>query len=74
MSHDSLNDFTYYEGLYSFRNETVEVLMDEATFDKYMEAYLVRHGIETRTNKVLFVMCKNTLGAIHVHEEQRKEE
>jgi hypothetical protein len=39
----------YYEGFYSFRNEKLEVLMDEATFDKYMQAYLVSQEIETRT-------------------------
>jgi alpha-L-arabinofuranosidase len=54
MSNESLNDFEYdveyYEGFYSFRNEQVEVLMDEATFDRYWHAYLLRHGIETRSN------------------------
>src|SRR5712691_7148812 len=59
MSNESLSDFEYdveyYEGFYSFRNERVEVLMDEATFDRYWHAYLVRHGIETRSNDELMV-------------------
>lgn len=49
MSTDSQSDFTYYEGFWSFRNEQGEVLMDEATFETYLNAYLVSHGIDTRT-------------------------
>ena len=53
MNDNAPDDCTYYEGFWSFRNEQVEVLMDEATFDTYMEAYLVSHGIDTRTSAEL---------------------
>jgi hypothetical protein len=53
MNSDSLNEETYYEGFWSFRNEQIEVLMDEATFDAYLKAYLVSHGIDTRTSAEL---------------------
>jgi hypothetical protein len=43
----------YYEGFYSFRNQSLEVLMDEATFNSYMQAYLVLQGIETRKYSAL---------------------
>ena len=59
MSNDSLSDYTYYEGFWSFRNEKVEVLMDEATFDTYLKAYLVDHGIDTRTNAELLEYASN---------------
>jgi len=59
MSNDSLSDGTYYEGFWSFRNEKVEVLMDEATFDTYLEAYLVSHGIDTRTSAELLAYAAN---------------
>jgi len=44
---------TYYEGFWSFRNQEIEVLMDEATFDVYLKAYLVSHGIDPRTSAEL---------------------
>jgi hypothetical protein len=53
MNTDSLSNCTYYEGFWSFRNEKIEVLMDEATFDTYLKAYLVSHGIDTRTSAEL---------------------
>lgn len=53
MNTDSLSDCTYYEGFWSFRNEKVEVLMDEASFDTHLKAYLVSHGIDTRTQAEL---------------------
>ena len=48
--HEEVEDVEYYEGFYVFRSPTLEVLMDEATFDRYWHAYLLRHGIETRSN------------------------
>jgi hypothetical protein len=59
MNSDSLSDCIYYEGFWSFRNEKVEVLMDEATFDTYLKAYLVSHGIETRTSAELLEEATN---------------
>ncbi len=69
MSDDSLNDFEYYEGFYSLRNERLEVLMDEATFDKYMQAYLVSHGIEARTELEL-VEYASSVGRQHYEVEK----
>lgn len=59
MNNDALNEGTYYEGFWSFRNEKIEVLMDEATFDTYLEAYLVSHGIDTRTSAELLEYAAN---------------
>ncbi|QBD79320.1 hypothetical protein EPA93_26360 [Ktedonosporobacter rubrisoli] len=42
-------DFEFYEGFWSFSNDEIEILMDEATFDKYFRAYLQEKGLETRT-------------------------
>lgn len=53
MNDNAPGDCIYYEGFWSFRNEQVEVLMDEATFDTYLKAYLVSHGIDTRTSAEL---------------------
>lgn len=53
MNDNAPDDCIYYEGFWSFRNEQVEVLMDEATFDTYLKAYLVSHGIDTRTSAEL---------------------
>lgn len=53
MNDNAPDDCIYYEGFWSFRNEQVEVLMGEATFDTYLEAYLVSHGIDTRTSAEL---------------------
>ena len=50
MSNDPRSDYTNYEGFWSFRNEQVEVLMNEATFETYLNVYLVSHGIDTRTH------------------------
>jgi hypothetical protein len=69
MNDDSLSDGTYYEGFWSFRNEEVEVLMDEATFDTYLEAYLVSHGIDTRTSAELLAYVGN-VGRQHYEAEQ----
>ena len=44
---------TYYEGFWSFRNQEIEVLMDEATFDEYLKAYLVSQGINPRSSDEL---------------------
>ena len=44
---------TYYEGFWSFRNQEIEVLMDEATFDSYLKAYLVSQGIDPRSSDEL---------------------
>ncbi len=59
MNSDSPDDCIYYEGFWSFRNERVEVLMDEATFDAYLKAYLVSHGIDTRTSAELLEEATN---------------
>jgi hypothetical protein len=59
MNDDAPGDCIYYEGFWSFRNEKVEVLMDEATFDTYMEAYLVSHGVDTRTSAELLAYAAN---------------
>jgi hypothetical protein len=69
MNDVSLSDGTYYEGFWSFRNEEVEVLMDEATFDAYLEAYLVSHGIDTRTSTELLANVA-TIGRQHYEAEQ----
>jgi hypothetical protein len=56
MSSDSLNEEmyeTYYEGFWSFRNQEIEVLMDEATFDAHLKAYLVSQGIDPKTSDEL---------------------
>jgi hypothetical protein len=50
---DDAEDIGYYEGFYYFRNQTLEVLMDEETYEKYRHAYLVRHSIETRSDDEL---------------------
>jgi hypothetical protein len=50
---DDAEDIGYYEGFYYFRNETLEVLLDEETYKKYWHAYLVRCGIETRSDDEL---------------------
>jgi hypothetical protein len=50
---DDAEDIGYYEGFYYFRDETLEVLMDEETYEKYRHAYLLRHGIETRSGDEL---------------------
>jgi hypothetical protein len=68
MSDDPQFDYTYYEGFWSFRNEQVEVLMDEATFDTYLNAYLVSHGIDTRTYAELLAYVST------VDEQQHKAE
>jgi hypothetical protein len=60
------SEFDYYEGFYSFRNEMLEVLMDEETFDKYLEAALVRRGIDTRSEPELLTYVSQVL-------EQRRE-
>lgn len=44
---------TYYEGFWSFRNQEIEVLMDEATFDEYLEAHLVSQGIDPKSSDEL---------------------
>jgi hypothetical protein len=46
-------DFQYFDGFFIFRNEQQEVLMDEMTFDEYMQSYLIEHGIETRSEEEL---------------------
>jgi hypothetical protein len=53
MNNDATYDYEYYEGFYLLRNEKREVFMDEATFDTYRHAYLVSHGMETRTQEEL---------------------
>jgi hypothetical protein len=59
MNNDVPDNCNYYEGFWSFRNEEVEVLMDEATFDTYLEAYLVSHGVDTRTSAELLAYAAN---------------
>jgi hypothetical protein len=59
MNSDAPGDCIYYEGFWSLRNEKIEVLMDEATFDTYMEAYLVSHGVDTRTSAELLEYAAN---------------
>ena len=59
-------EFEYDEGFFSFRNAEVEVLMDEATFDRYLQAYLESHGLDTRSTDELLV-------AITTIEQQHKE-
>ena len=53
MSNDAVSEFEYYEGFYSFRTAQIEVLMDEVTFDTHMHAYLVHHGVDTRSEAEL---------------------
>src|SRR5258708_7729402 len=64
MNHETVNDHKqnqgenredveYFQGFYIFHNDSIEVLMDEETYDKHWRAYMVRYGIETRTNAEL---------------------
>lgn len=59
-------EYHYDEGFFSFHNGDVEVLMDEETFEEYMHAYLVTHGMETRSEAEL-------LKAVTKAQQQRKE-
>ncbi len=45
--------FQYVDGCFCFRTDELEVHIDEMTFDEYLHAYLVKHGIETRTQDEL---------------------
>jgi hypothetical protein len=58
--------YQYYEGFFRFYHGEVEVLMDEETFEEYMHAYLVKHGMETRSEEEL-------LEAATKAQQQRKE-
>jgi hypothetical protein len=44
---------TFYEGFWSFRNQEIEVLMDKASFDTCLKAYLMSQGIDPRSSDEL---------------------
>jgi hypothetical protein len=66
---DEAPQFQYDEGFFSFRNDDVEVRIDEMTFDEYLHAYLVKHGIDTRTQEELLAYVSH-VGKQHFEAEK----
>jgi len=44
-----MSRFLYDGGVWKFENEVMSVSMDDATFQKHLNAYLTSKGIDTRT-------------------------
>lgn len=47
---ESASEWTYDASVYRLCTETVEVMMEEATFDRYQNAYFIQYGIDSRTH------------------------
>jgi hypothetical protein len=65
---DEAPQFQYDEGYFCFRNDDVEVHIDEMTFDEYLYAYLEKHGIDTRTQEELLASVSH-VGQQHFEAE-----
>lgn len=60
--------YQYYEEFFRFYHGDGEVLMDEETFEEYMHAYLVKHGMETRSEEELLEAATTERGRNHLDE------